>query len=72
MCIRDRGIPVILQADLDRFAGAEELGTILGSDGDHSDDGEDRRHDSGHLPPVSYTHLDVYQRPQFGCFPDGA
>ena len=45
-----QGIPVILQADLDRFAGAEELGTILGSDGDHSDDGEDRRHDSGHLP----------------------
>ena len=45
-----QGIPVILQADLDRFAGAEELRTILGGDGDHSDHGEAGGHDSGHQP----------------------
>ena len=45
-----QGIPVVLQADLDGFAGTEEFRTILGSDGDHSDQGEAGGQDGGHLP----------------------
>ena len=45
-----QGIPVILQADLDRLAGAKELRTVLRGDGDDSQQGEDTGNDGGHDP----------------------
>ena len=45
-----QGIPVILQADLDRLAGAKELRTVLRGDGDDSQQGEDTGTDGGHDP----------------------
>ena len=45
-----QSIPVILQTDLDRLTSTKELRTVLRSDGDDSQNGEDRRSDGGEHP----------------------
>ena len=45
-----QNLPVVLQADLLSSAGAEELGAVLGSDGEDSDGGEQAGHADGEQP----------------------